>query len=115
MLPIEQDKRLIAFVSNSAWSVYNFRIDVIRHLIGKGFKILVVAPIDENSTLLQDEGCIYADINFNNRHENPLQDVTLYSQLKSIYKKFHPDFIFHYMIMLTYIDSLLTSNLYFYF
>src|SRR3954469_9019435 len=98
MLPIEQDKRLIAFVSNSAWSVYNFRIDVIRHLIGKGFKILVVAPIDENSTLLQDEGCIYADINFNNQHENPLQDVTLYNQLKSIYKKFHPDFIFHYVI-----------------
>jgi glycosyltransferase involved in cell wall biosynthesis len=111
MLPIEQDKRLIAFVSNSAWSVYNFRIDVIRHLIAKGFKILVVAPNDENSSLLMDEGCIYADINFNNRHENPLQDVTLYNQLKSIYRRFRPDFIFHYVIKPNIYGSFAAANL----
>jgi glycosyltransferase involved in cell wall biosynthesis len=98
MLPNAQDKPLIAFVSNSAWSVYNFRIDVIRHLIAKGFRILVIAPDDENSPLLQAEGCGYVPIEFNNRHENPLQDITLYSQLKSVYKKYKPDFIFHYVI-----------------
>jgi hypothetical protein len=64
MLPNGQDKRLIAFVSNSAWSVYNFRIDVIRHLIKKGFDVLVIAPNDENSALLETEGCVYLPIDF---------------------------------------------------
>jgi glycosyltransferase involved in cell wall biosynthesis len=111
MLPIGQDKRLIAFVSNSAWSVYNFRMDVIRHMIERGFHILVIAPIDENSTLLQSEGCTYIDINFNNRHESPLQDWTLYRKLKSIYKKHKPDFIFHYVIKPNIYGSLAAAKL----
>ena len=111
MLPNVQDKRLIAFVSNSAWSVYNFRIDVIRHLIAKGFKVLVIAPDDENSALLQAEGCLYAPIDFNNRHENPLQDYGLYNQLKSLYKKYRPDFIFHYVIKPNIYGSLAAARL----
>jgi glycosyltransferase involved in cell wall biosynthesis len=98
MLSNVQNKRLIAFVSNSAWSVYNFRIDVIRHLISNGFNVLVIAPDDENSQLLKNEGCIYEAIEFNNRHENPLQDFALYFRLKSVYRKYKPDFIFHYVI-----------------
>src|SRR5256885_6452054 len=111
MLPIGQDTRLIAFVSNSAWSVYNFRMDVIRHMISKGFKVLVVAPDDENSALLRAEGCAYVHINFNNRHENPLQDFTLYSQFKSIYKKYKPDFIFHFVIKPNIYGSLAAGKL----
>jgi len=111
MLPNGQDKRLIAFVSNSAWSVYNFRIDVIRHLIKKGFDVLVIAPNDENSALLEAEGCNYLPIDFNNRHENPLQDYTLYNQLKSLYKKHRPDFIFHYVIKPNIYGSLAAGSL----
>jgi glycosyltransferase involved in cell wall biosynthesis len=111
MIPNDRDKRLIAFVSNSAWSVYNFRIDVIRHLIEKGFDVLVIAPDDENSKLLRDEGCTYVAIEFNNRHENPLQDFSLYSQLKSIYKKYKPDFIFHYVIKPNIYGSLAAASL----
>ncbi|HYJ38427.1 MAG TPA: glycosyltransferase family 4 protein [Chitinophagaceae bacterium] len=111
MLPNVQDKRLIAFVSNSAWSVYNFRIDVIRHLLGRGFNILVLAPDDEHSALLQAEGCMYVPIDFNNRHENPLQDYALYSQLKTLYKKYNPDFIFHFVIKPNIYGSLAAARL----
>ena len=51
--------KTIAFVSNSAWSVYNFRLDVIRYLLGKGYKILVLAPDDGYSQKLTDAGCNY--------------------------------------------------------
>jgi glycosyltransferase involved in cell wall biosynthesis len=111
MLPIAQDKRLIAFVSNSAWSVYNFRIDVIRHLLSRGFNILVIAPDDEHSAQLRAEGCTYMPINFNNRHENPLQDYSLYKQLKKLYKKYKPDFIFHYVIKPNIYGSLAAARL----
>jgi glycosyltransferase involved in cell wall biosynthesis len=92
------NKKLIAFVSNSAWSVYNFRLDVIRHLHKSGYAILVIAPNDEFSNLLVNEGCTYISIDFNNRSENPLDDLNLYRQLKTIYKEHSPDFIFHYVI-----------------
>jgi glycosyltransferase involved in cell wall biosynthesis len=90
--------KLIALVSNSAWSLYNFRLDVIRSLLANGFNVLVIAPDDEFSALLVSEGCLYSPINFNNRSKNPLCDFSLYFQLKRIYRQQRPDFIFHYVI-----------------
>jgi glycosyltransferase involved in cell wall biosynthesis len=92
------NKKLIAFVSNSAWSVYNFRLDVIRHLYKSGYAILVIAPNDEFSVFLVTEGCMYVPIDFNNRSENPLDDLRLYRRLRKIYRHHRPDFIFHYVI-----------------
>ncbi len=92
------NEKLIAFVSNSAWSIYNFRLDVIRNLHQNGYKLLVIAPDDEYSSLLIDEGCVYVPINFNNRSENPLLDLNLYNQLKKIYQQQKPALIFHYVI-----------------
>jgi glycosyltransferase involved in cell wall biosynthesis len=92
------NKKLIAFVSNSAWSVYNFRLDVIRQLNKSGYAILVIAPDDDFSNLLVNEGCQYVPVDFNNRSKNPFNDLHLYRELKSIYKKYRPDLIFHYVI-----------------
>jgi glycosyltransferase involved in cell wall biosynthesis len=89
--------KLIAFVSNSAWSVYNFRLDVIRSLIQAGHDILVIAPDDAYSPDLIDTGCRFIPITFNNKTENPLQDYLFYRKLKKIYAENKPDFIFHYV------------------
>ncbi|PWT75329.1 MAG: glycosyl transferase [Bacteroidetes bacterium] len=94
---VRSRKKLVAFVSNSAWSVYNFRLDVIRHLKQR-FDILIIAPDDAFSSMLVQEGCRFIPIEFNNRSENPFLDFRLYQQLKKIYRKEGPDFIFHYVI-----------------
>ena len=88
----------ICFVSNSAWSIYNFRIDVIRHFIHKGYEITVMAADDAYASLLQQEGCRFVPVNFNNRTENPFSDYSLYLSLKKHYKANKPDIIFHYVI-----------------
>lgn len=98
MPPSSPVNKLIAFVSSNAWSVYNFRLDVIRHLLGQGFNILVISPDDEYSSLLVEEGCSFTSIEFDNKTENPLQDISLYRQLKNIYSQARPDFIFHFVI-----------------
>jgi glycosyltransferase involved in cell wall biosynthesis len=90
-------RKLIALVANSAWSVYNFRMDLIRHLIPR-FDILVIAPEDEFATELKKQGCRFLNIQFNNRSKNPLRDFSLYRSLKKIYREQQPDFIFHYVI-----------------
>lgn len=102
---------LIAFVSSNAWSVYNFRLDVIRHLISKGFHILVIAPDDEYSALLVSEGCRFISIDFDNKTESPFQDMALYRQLKKIYKEQRPDFIFHFVIKPNIYGSLAAAKL----
>ena len=90
-------KKKIALVANSTWSVYNFRMDLIRHLL-TSFDVLIIAPSDEFAEELKKAGCSYHDIHFNNRSENPLLDYALYKSLKKIYKAEKPDFIFHYVI-----------------
>jgi len=97
-MPGPSPNKLIAFVSSNAWSVYNFRLDVIRHLLARGFRILVIAPGDEYSSQLVKEGCSFINIHFDNKGENPVQDISLYSQLKKIYRENKPDFIFHFVI-----------------
>lgn len=92
------NSKLVALVSNSAWAVYNFRLDIIRFLVRSNYRVLVIAPDDDYSPLLKEEGCSYIPIQFNNRSENPIRDYGLYRQLKIIYKKQRPDLIFHYVI-----------------
>ncbi|MEJ0082577.1 MAG: glycosyltransferase [Puia sp.] len=94
--PVQKRKK-IALVANSAWSMYNFRIDLIRHLL-VSFDVLIIAPADEFAEELKKEGCSYLDIRFNNRSENPFQDYALLKSLERIYRTEQPDFIFHYVI-----------------
>lgn len=94
--PVRQKKK-IALVANSAWSVYNFRLDLVRHLLPR-FDVLVIAPTDEFADELIRDGCAFVNIQFNNRSENPFQDYRLYRALKKIYREQKPDFIFHYVI-----------------
>ena len=101
----------IAFVSNSAWSVYNFRIEVIRRLLEQGFEVVVIAPDDEFSQLLVSEGCRFVPLSFNNKAENPFQDLAFYAKLKKLYREIKPDFIFHYVAKPNIYGSLAASAL----
>ena len=78
------NSQLIAFVSNSAWSMYNFRLDVLRHLMMQGYRVLVLAPDDEYSQQLEEEGCLFQPIQFDNQTANPLKDIQFYFRLKKI-------------------------------
>lgn len=89
--------KLIAFVSNSAWSVYNFRLDVIRDLMAKGFEVMVLAPDDEYSADLQKCGCRFIPLHFNNKTKSLTADLAFYRQLRELYRQHAPDFIFHYV------------------
>jgi glycosyltransferase involved in cell wall biosynthesis len=110
-MPIAEPYKLIAFVSNSAWSIYNFRLDVITHLIKQGYDVLVLAPDDEYSILLQQSGCRFIPVEFDNRSKNPLQDYALYRQLKRHYREQRPDFIFHFVAKPNIYGSLAAASL----
>ena len=89
--------KTIAFVSNNAWSIYNFRLDVIRWLLSVNAKVLVLSPHDDFAGKLIEEGCHYHPVEFSNKSENPVKDIVFYLRLKRMYSELRPDFIFHFV------------------
>jgi glycosyltransferase involved in cell wall biosynthesis len=100
----------IAFVSSNAWSVYNFRLDVIRWLIENGVKVTVLSPQDDYAQKLIQQGCMFVPLHFNNKGENPISDLSFYIHLKSIYRQLKPDFIFHFVAKPNIYGSLAASS-----
>ena len=61
MSPNKKEDTKVAFVCNSAWGVYNFRLGVIKALQSRGIKILVIAPYDAHADKLISENCDFID------------------------------------------------------
>lgn len=88
----------IILVSNTSWSLYNFRLGLIRSLNDSGYDVTVVAPRDSFTSKLISEGISYREIQMRNYGINPLEDLKIIFQLRNIYKEVNPDLIFHYTI-----------------
>ena len=91
-------KKKIAIVSNTSWSVYNFRLGLIRRLQESGYEVSIIAPQDNFSAKLVAEGFNFHHIYTSNYSTNPLNDLRTLFQLVRIYRKNEFDFIFHYTI-----------------
>lgn len=90
----------IVFVANTSWSIYRFRLYVIRELISNGYNVFVLAPRDRyTASFEQIEGLTFVAIkNFDNNKIAPLKDFRLYKELQKHYKQIDPAIIFHYTI-----------------
>ena len=93
----DRKKLKIAFVSNNAWSIYNFRIDIIKMLIADGHEILIITPNHAIVEKVLALGCSHIAIDFDNKVINPFTDLKFLMKLKRLYKKIKPDLIFHYV------------------
>jgi glycosyltransferase involved in cell wall biosynthesis len=90
----------IAFVANTSWSIYKFRLYLIEKLTEKGFTIFVLAPRDPYTAKFESlPGLTYIELqHFKGKSISPLQDILLYRELLHHYHTIRPDLIFHYTI-----------------
>ncbi len=88
----------IAFVSPNAWTMYNFRREVLQNILQSGFEVIIIAEEDKYASLLVSMGCLFVPVSIKNRSLKPTDDILLFFWLKKLYKKHRPDFIFHYVI-----------------
>ena len=88
----------IAFVGNTSFSIYKFRLGVMRSFISKGYEVVAIAPEDEYSVLFQKENIKYISIEIDGKGKSILDDAKLIFSFADIYKKEKIDFIFHYTI-----------------
>lgn len=92
--------RKILFCDNVLWGLVNFRGSVIRHFVQQGDEVVLVAPQDDESIMKVDipEGVRYIPVRLNRCSHNPFTDLIYCAHLYRIYRKEHPDYIFHYTI-----------------
>lgn len=94
---MKMDKRIL-FVGNTSWSMYNFRLEVMKFLFSKGYSVTVAAPYDNWSKPIEDVGFHYLPLEMDNVGVSPTKDLGLFFRLIKIYRRVKPDFIFHYTI-----------------
>lgn len=93
-----QSKKKIVLFGNTSWSMYNFRKDLIVYLQSLGYKVAVIAPIDEYSSKIASLGCEYFNIKLDRKGINPLRDIVLLIDIYKLLKSIKPDICFFYTI-----------------
>ncbi|HUB61921.1 MAG TPA: glycosyltransferase family 4 protein [Puia sp.] len=90
----------VAFVANTSWSIYRFRLYVISKLVEKGFDVYVLAPRDPYTERFEKlPGLTYIPLHhFNAGSISPIEDLRLYQELLAHYRRLRPNLIFHYTI-----------------
>jgi glycosyltransferase involved in cell wall biosynthesis len=92
------NKKNILLCANTAWSIYNFRQNLVIELLKSGLTVFILAPNDVASEKLVQLGCIVIDLPMAAQGVNPIADLKLLRNIISIYKEVKPDFIINYTI-----------------
>ena len=85
----------ILFSSNVSWSIYNFRLDLLKSLQSEGHEIFVTASKDAYSDLLSNEGMEFHETKINNNSQNPFSDLRLLWSYITLYKRLKLDVVLH--------------------
>ena len=83
---------------NTSWNVYNFRLNLLQALQAQGYRIVVIAPKDNYSAKLKEEGFQFYHLPLDNDGTNTLKELRLFAELYKMYKSIQPDIILHYTI-----------------
>lgn len=109
----------IVYSSNKSWSIYNYRLTLLKKLQSSGYIIHVVAPKDTYTDLLISENFIFHEIKLNNNSKRLFDVVFLPFKYYLIYKKINPDFICHNAIKpnifgtiaASFLDTIVINNI----
>ena len=88
----------ILICSNQLWSIYNFRIGLIKMLIARGHTVSILAPRDYSIFFLEKIGCNVFSIDIDRKSKNPLKDFILLCRIYLSHRKLKPDLVINYTI-----------------
>lgn len=94
----QSSKLKIALVANTSWSIYNFRVGLIRAFMTRGYDVHVIAPRDGYSDKLIAEGVHFQPLPIDNYSTNPLRDLRSLYFLYRVYRQEQFTMVFHYTI-----------------
>jgi len=88
----------IFLFANTDWYLFNFRLSLIKSLIGLGHEVTVLSPAGLFQSRLRDEGVRCLTIALERKGRLGRGDITGLYQLLSIYAREKPDVVHHFTI-----------------
>lgn len=82
----------IVISSNTAWSVFNFRLELINHLTAEGYSVEIISPNDPYSDKLRDLGFVVHDIKMTSSNISPFADLISIFNYVALINKIKPDY-----------------------
>ena len=88
----------IALVANATWNIYNFRKPLINAFIEEGWKVSVIAPVDQYIIYLDELPGVkhYHLENLDRDGRNLWHDYKMARELRKIYQQIKPNLIIHF-------------------
>ena len=95
----DSENNRIVFISNTSWSMYNFRMDVMKMFVGLGMEVYVLAPEDNYANRFALHGISFMKVS----HLNPqgvslYEDFSLFQELLQLLRNIRPAIVFSYTI-----------------
>lgn len=89
---------VVVLASNMAWTIYNYRLPVVRALQAAGYKIVIVAPVDESVSRLMNEPGIelFPLKKFKRNTTSIASNLAMIAEFYAVYKQINPDFVIHF-------------------
>lgn len=100
-----------AILLNTSWYIYNFRKNLIRDFVSKGFEVHAIAPYDAYTPKLIELGCIYHNIEFDSKSKNPIKDIQLLLSIRRFLKQIQPNILLNFTIKPNVYGSLACQGL----
>lgn len=91
-------RQTVLLIAGLAWSLVNFRLDLMRRMLANGHMVLAAAPDfdQEIEAVLRAEGIEPITVPMNRTGLNPLQDLATLNALRRVIKQTRPDIILPY-------------------
>jgi glycosyltransferase involved in cell wall biosynthesis len=88
----------IVINSNSAWSIVNFRSNLIRALVSKDYEVVAFSPSDSYVSKLQDLGCRHVPLLINVKNKNPIIEALFFIRIFRLLWIENPNFFLGFTI-----------------
>lgn len=90
--------RRVLFLVNHDVVIYNFRRELVEHLLEEGYEVVISSPYGERIDLLVGMGCKYIEVKMDRHGMNPLKEIKLLFYYKKLITTVKPDMVFSYTI-----------------
>lgn len=97
-------QKKIVLVANSAFTLINFRYELIQSLVGAGHQVYVICPptckltSGDVSSQFQELGVQFMPVSFQRNSMNPFSDLKLFFELLICFRRVKPHVIINYTI-----------------
>ena len=98
MSKISRKKKSVIIVSNCTWYLYNFRNKLLSDLKNKGYKLILISPLDEYYLPISKYFISKENLFLVRGSENPIIEIITLLHLFFIYLKYKPDLVHHFTI-----------------